>query len=188
MFVLNYYVLLQSEKMKKKFTIVIDPKCPLIMDEKKHKTLDCANCLEDIQKSVNTVVAKIDEDFNKQRAKMSEEWVIFLATAEDKLNKSILHSEKETDQVNTNSKWILGIVLGITFFLGAAVGVIYTKVSEKADRTEVVTMKEFVFLHELTKSYNADHFLQNPNAKVDSTNYNLLVKAIFGGTLRGSSN
>lgn len=172
--------------MKKFIKIVVEPKNTKRMCSDKRKLADdCNTCLSDIQNSVDSILNKIEEDFRLQRTKMSDEWVIFLQDSQEKLDKSIVHSEKETNQMNSNSRWILTIILGITFALGTVVGFMWERIGKKADRTEIMTIKEINMLYKLTKAYNADQFLQNPNAKVDSTNYELLVNAVLGGTMRG---
>jgi len=153
--------------------------------DKKRLSEECTTCLSEIQDSVSSFLAVIEEKDNKQRAKMSDEWIMFLTNAEDKLSTSITHSEKETDKLNTNSRWILGIILGITFSLGAVVGFLYERIGKKAERSEVITINEYKFLHDLERAYNANQFTQNPNAKVDSSNYNLIVNAVLGGAMRG---
>lgn len=174
--------------MKSGIKIVIDTKDTRKMcSDKKRLSEGCITCFSEIQESVNSFLANIEERDTKQRAKMADEWTIFLANAEDKLGGSILRSEKETDKINSNSKWILGIVLGVTFCLGAAVGVIYKEVAQKADKKEVITVQEYKFLHDLTRAYNANQFVQNPNAKVDSSNYELIVNAVLGGAMRSAN-
>lgn len=172
--------------MKKFIEIVVEPKNTKRMCSDKRKLADdCNICLTEIQSSVDVILNKIEQDFRVQRAKMSDEWVIFLQDSQEKLDKSIVHSERESDQMNSNSRWILGIILGITFSLGAVVGFMWERIGKKADRDEVMTINEIQFLHNLTKAYNAAQFMQNPNAKVDSTNYELIVNAVLGGTMRG---
>lgn len=174
--------------MKNVKRIVIDLKDTRKMcSDKKKLSEECTTCLSEIQQSVSSFLAVIEEKDKKQRAKMADEWTMFLTSAEEKLDTSITHSEKETNQLNSNSKWILTIILGITFCLGAAVGIIYKEVTQKADREEVMTKQELQMLHDLTRAYNADQFIQNPEAKADSTNYTWLVSKIFSGTMRGGN-
>lgn len=185
--------------MKKWVKIEIDPKKLHKMSGDSKKAIqDCAICLEDIQKAVDNVLVNIESEFRDQRNKMADEWNTFLAVSDEKLsnsiimsdqklNSSISHSEKETDKLNTNSRWILGIILGITFALGAVVGFTWERMSKKAERAEVITINEYKFLHDLTRAYNANQFLQNPNAKIDSSNYNLIVNAVLGGAMRGGN-
>jgi len=185
--------------MKKVVKIVIDPKDTRKMCSDKKKFTDgCITCFSEVQESVNTFLAGIEAKDNKQRelteekdarqrARMSDEWAMFLKDAKETLSDVVKHTEKEASERNTNSKWILTIVLGVTFCLGAAVGIIYKEVAQKADRKEVVTLEEMKMMHELTQAYNSDQFLRNPYAKVDTTNFNWLVKKIFSGTMRGGT-
>jgi glycerol-3-phosphate cytidylyltransferase-like family protein len=55
----------------------------------------------------------------------------------------------------------------------------------KADIDKVLTKKEAQAIHEIRDAYYKDIFVHNPDHKIDSTNYNYLIKSIFGGTLRG---
>lgn len=186
--------------MKKWVKLAIDPKkLHKMSGESKRVIQDCAMCLEDIQKTVDVVLSNIESEFREQRNKMTDEWNTFLAVSDEKLsnsivmsdqklNQSIAHSEKETDQLNTNSRWILAIVLGVTFCLGAVVGYTWNQMGTKADKDKVMTINEYKFLHDLTRAYNANQFIQNPDAKVDSTNYELIVNAVLAGKMRGGVN
>jgi len=174
--------------MKRCVNIVIDLKDTRKMCSDKKKLSDeCNTCLSEIQDSVSNFLRGIEEKDNKQRARMSDEWAMFLTTADEKLDSNILRSKDETDRLNSNSKWILGVVLSITFALGTAFGILWGKVEAKSDRSEVMTKQEIKMLHDLTRAYNADQFVQNPQAKTDTTNYNWLVKTIFSGTMRGGN-
>lgn len=174
--------------MKSAIKIVIDTKdTPKMCSEKKKLSEGCVTCFSDIQKSVSDFLAVIEEKDTKQRARMGDEWAMFLSSAEGKLDASIKHSEKEASERNTNSRWVLTIVLGITFALGAVVGITWDRMNKKAERSEVITISEYKFLHDLTRAYNAKQFVQNPNAKPDSTNYDLIVEAVLGGAMRGNN-
>jgi len=168
--------------------IVIDLKDTRKMCSDKKKLSDeCTICLSEIQQSVSSFLSGIEEKDNKQRARMADEWAMFLSGAEEKLDKSVSDSKNSSDQVNSNSKWILTIVLGVTFALGAVVGFTWERMGTKADRVEVLTKEESKMIFDLTRAYNSDQFIQNPNAKTDSTNYTWLVNKIFSGTMRGGN-
>lgn len=172
--------------MKSIIKIVIDTKDTRKMcSDKKKLSEGCATCFSEIQELVSNFLADIEDKDAKQRARMGDEWAMFLNSSEGKLDASIKHSEKEASERNTNSRWVLTIVLGITFALGAVVGITWDRMNKKAERSEVITINEYKFLHDLTKAYNANQFIQNPDAKVDSTNYELIVNAVLGGAMRG---
>lgn len=172
--------------MKNAKKIVIDLKDTRKMcSDKKRLSEECTTCFSEIQQSVSDFLSAIEGKDAKQRARMSDEWAMFLTDAKETLDSSVQHSEKEASERNANSRWILTIVLGITFALGAVVGITWDRMNKKAERSEVITINEYKFLHDLTRAYNANQFLQNPEAKVDSSNYNLIVKAVLGGAMRG---
>ena len=177
--------------MKKLVKIEIDLKDTRKMcSEKKRLSEECNTCLSEIQQSVSDFLVGIEEKDTKQRAKMSDEWIMFLTDAKDTLSNTVKESKDKTDTVNTNSRWVLSIVLGITFFIGAAFGVLWGKVSDmkysKADRSEVLLKGEAKFIHELDQAYNDATFIRADGAPIDSTTYNLHIKAAYSGALRGS--
>ena len=144
----------------------------------------CEECFSEIQEKVhesaNQMMAEIKE-------KVFEELSEFFKSADEKIDANLKSSKEKTDQLSANSKWILSIVLGVTFCVGAGFGVLWGKVYDKADKDEVLTINEAKALHEIRDAYYKSIFVYNPQAKVDSTNYNFLIKSIFGGTLRGES-
>jgi len=187
--------------MKKWVKIDIDLKDTRKMcSDKKKLAEECVTCFSDIQQSVSDFLSTIEEKDtkqrqlteekdNKQRAKMSDEWVLFLTDAKETLSNVVKHTETEASERNTNSRWVLSIVLGVTFCLGVAFGVLWGKVSDmkylKADRSEVLLKGEAKFIHDLDKAYNDATFIRADGAPIDSTTYNLHIKAAYSGALRG---
>jgi hypothetical protein len=177
--------------MVKDKKIVIVPKntCINMCSQKKVIEEKCGECFEEIQRSADLILKSIHDKFEKQHARISDEWAMFLQDSELKLIASITNSKEKTDQLSSNSKWVLSIVLGVTFCIGLGFGMLWDSVAEmksmKADIDKVLTKKEAQAIHEIRDAYYKDIFVHNPDHKIDSTNYNYLIKSIFGGTLRG---
>ena len=191
--------------MGKAIKIVIEPKntSRKMCSQRKIIQDECEECLSEMNGIIHDIASKGMEELKE---KISQDMRVFLKEAELKIKESLEHSKEEikesleltkkevsesvasskekTDQLSSNSKWILSIVLGVTFCVGAGFGVLWGKVYNKAERSEVLTLKEAKALHDIRDAYYKGIFVLRPDAKIDSTNYNYLIKSIFGGTLR----
>lgn len=163
------------------------------MDKEEKTIIEEKSCMDDIKESTEKVLAEITNNFKIQSAKMQDDWTIFMLEASSKLLQNIEYSnnklDKESSERNSNSRWVLGIVLGVTFMLGAVVGFTWNEVRNKANRTEVFTMNEMKMLRELGDKYNKAVYVQKqyiiPN---DTTAYWYARKNIYGSELRGINN
>lgn len=158
------------------------------MDQEINK--DCQTCMDDIKKSTERVLSEITHNFKVQSAKMQDDWIMFMTDANKQLIANIEAStqkiDKESNERNSNSRWVLGIVLGVTFSLGAVVGFTWNEVSSKADRSEVFTMNEIKMLRELGDQYNKAIFVMKDTIKSDTTAYWYARKNIYGNELRSA--
>lgn len=152
---------------------------------------ECKNCMDDIKESTEKVLSEITHNFKVQSAKMQDDWIMFMVDANKQLTANIEAStqkiDKESSERNSNSRWVLGIVLGVTFMLGAVVGFTWNEVSNKADRSEVFTMNEIKMLRELGDQYNKSIFIMKDTIKNDTTAYWYARKNIYGSSFRGGS-
>ena len=63
------------------------------------------------------------------------------------------------------------------------------KINEKADKVELkkyLPTKDAIDINRVRDAYYRDIFVLNPNAKQDSSNYNLIIRTLFGANSRGS--
>jgi len=157
------------------------------MDGENNK--ECQTCMDDIKKSTERVLAEITHNFKVQSAKMQDDWIMFMTDANKQLTANIEAStqkiDKESSERNSNSRWVLGIVLGVTFSLGAVVGFTWNEVSNKANRSEVFTINEIKMLRELGDQYNKSIFVMKDTIKNDTTAYYYARKNIYGSEYRG---
>lgn len=64
------------------------------------------------------------------------------------------------------------------------------RLSEKADKVELkkyLPTQDAIDINRVRDAYYRELFVLNPTAKVDSTNYNLVLKTLFGANARSSS-
>jgi len=64
------------------------------------------------------------------------------------------------------------------------------RLSEKADKTELkkyLPTQDAIDINRVRDAYYRDIFVLNPNSTTDSTNYNLVLKTLFGANARSSS-
>jgi len=152
---------------------------------------ECKTCMDDIKESTEKILAEITHNFKVQSAKMQDDWTIFMLDANNQLKLNIETStqkiDKESSERNSNSRWVLGIVLGVTFSLGAVVGFTWNEVSSKANRDEVFTMNEIKMLRELGDQYNKAVFVMKDTIKNDTTAYWYARKNIYGNELRSAN-
>lgn len=152
-----------------------DQKAPEFIPEQ------CIVCIEEIKQKTEEMLNDLREIDKLHRATMTDEWVTFITRSEKLLFDNISSAKEKVDVMSTSAKWILSIVLSITFFIGAGFGMIWQDVvrlqEDKADKTEVITLKEAQALYDI--------LVQNPGLISDSTklssNYHFLVKSILSG-------
>lgn len=64
------------------------------------------------------------------------------------------------------------------------------RLSEKADKVELkkyLPTQDAIDINRVRDAYYRDIFVLNPNSTTDSTNYNLVLKTLFGANARSSS-
>jgi hypothetical protein len=122
----------------------------------------------------------------------SEKSAIFFADQEIKI--ALVMKEAISDMTST-IRWFLGVILLIVGGYGAVIGYNFFEGQKKADKTELelvdkkfekyMTLQAAKDIHSVRDAYYRDIFLTNPNATIDSTNYNWIIKTLFGGVTRG---
>lgn len=64
------------------------------------------------------------------------------------------------------------------------------RLSEKADKVELkkyLPTQDAIDINRVRDAYYRDIFVLNPNSTTDSTNYNIVLKTLFGANARSSS-
>ena len=193
--------------MKKKADISIIIKMPTVMGELKELKSECLTCISEItdraEQMFNELQGNMKQDFKNLQESMKSDFKTTLAHFRDEVSQSLADIntskellKKEIKEENKGSqsliKWMLSITLAIT--LVGLTGVAYNagQIAGKADAKEIqlelkkyMTTESAMKIHSIRDAYYKDIFVHNPKAKVDSTNYNWLIKVLFEQNSRG---
>ena len=92
------------------------------------------------------------------------------------------------DKMEKRHNYLMLISLFLFGVFGTVIGITWLNVQNKANASEVLTLKEAKVLRELGDAYYRTIFVQKENPPVDTTNYNWVMKGIFKGNLRSGTN
>ena len=76
-------------------------------------------------------------------------------------------------------KWVLGIVLFDVSICSGVVALSFIQIQGKADKTEVLYLKDAKNLVDMGMKYNDDRYVINPHQTLDQHNFMWLVETIF---------
>lgn len=131
---------------------------------------------------------KCDDCLDEMRAKSVQIHHEINEKAELLFAKMELKHDSFMDKMEKRHNYLIGITLFLLGIFGTVTGVTWINVQNKANASEVLTLKEAKVLRELGDAYYRTIFVQKENPPVDTTNYNWVMKGIFQGTLRSGNN
>lgn len=139
-----------------------------VLSDLKHKNIEF---MDDMKKEASDFYAGLTEKFEEHLKGIKED----------------RKDERSNESRFTYFMW--GVMLSIVGFVSVNVQdkVSRDEIRDMATKSETMTKKEVRALTDLRDAYYNEHFVHKDPSEVDSTNYNLLVKGIFGGVLRGGS-
>lgn len=129
----------------------------------------CDDCLDEMRAKSN----QIHTDINKKAAILFDK----METKHDAL----------MDKMEKRHNYLMLISLFLFGIFGTIIGVTWINTQGKANANEVLTLKEAKVLRELGDAYYRTIFIQKENPPIDTTNYNWVMKGIFGGSLRSGN-
>ncbi len=155
---------------------------------------ECLICIEDIQKESSLIMQELKKEFQETQKSMRDEWTVFINECSISNEKEKLQLEDHVDKRDKSSlglvKFVMGICLVLVISCVGAVsynaGMISDLQNEKADRAEVLLLNEAESIQKLGDAYYDSKYVWKEQQKIDSANYNWLMKSIFKGTLRGN--
>lgn len=127
---------------------------------------------------------KCDECLDEMRAKSTQIHHEIDAKAEFLFAKIETKHDALMDKIEKRHNYLTVISLFLFGIFGTVIGVTWLNNQQKANASEVLTLKEAKVLRELGDAYYRTIFVQKQNPPVDTTNYNWVMKGIFSGSLR----